>query len=1048
MARKKVAILGSGAAAMAAASEITSTPDWNEHFDVTIYTLGWRMGGKGASGRNADRAQRIEEHGLHVWLGFYDNAFRVIKRIYEENARPIDAPLATWRSAFTPIGSVLNVERVATPKHRHWTFHHMQVPCDREEPGVGDEIPDVHDAMKLAWRMFSEWLHGEVPFEVVDVAMPDSGPAWTSNRRRSTTRDDSRPHGHLWPHHAARDALRLARAVHEALRSLPPSGSHAGAGTHRSIIESLESLRELLRRTFARWLGRHDYVRTLLVYAEFLSASLLGAIRDGVVEHDWDAIDDYEWWEWLSRNGCDEVVKDSAIVRALYDFIFAYPCGDRSHPSCSAATMMRLVTRLWISYRGSMFWKMNAGMGDTIFAPMYEVLKKRGVRIEFFRKVVDLEPDDYGERIERIRIERQVELVSGREYQPLVDVKGLPCWPSEPLWDQIRDGGAIATRLREQGVTLESAWCHQRVGEPDVLTLGRDFDVVVLGIPVGALPAISQKLAYVDSRYREMLESVPTVETVASQVWLQPTLRSLGWQWPPTLSAGGNAPLDTYADMAHLLPVEDWSGPSVPQDLAYFCGVWECPAKAPLEDPEYPRRSQARAHRTAVAQYRDEMPPYWPQAKAPAGGAATDWDLLHAPNDVHGEERFAYQYWRANVSPDQRYTLALPGLNRVRLVTNETRFGNLLLAGDWTLNGLNAGTVEGSVMSGLQAAREICGRPKTIYGEPVLVKERITRARKGVPFVEVVAPQAIPGPVGISGMTLYAFALEASREGALQGYVDRTLNHPSRGAVRYEVLVDHLILYMATMARTWSMAPGLHAGWLPETDCGFWIPVGRMSGRGESAVVEDVALYPVAMYVDQPFTQVSGREIYGYPKGLGEFRAPAAPDDPGPYWLKTVLMRKYDPDREFRNDELWRIERVGTNDSVSVWGDSVSAFEMLRETFLGDAGRRLPPIRARNVLRQLLHAPTSMPMVFLKQFRAAHGETQACYQAILENVSRVTSFEGLGLMPGAYRFHTISSESVGLIEALGLRTEMDVIFAFWAKFDMVVGPGRLKWEAR
>ena len=89
-----------------------------------------------------------------------------------------------------------------------------------------------------------------------------------------------------------------------------------------------------------------------------------------------------------------------------------------------------------------------------------------------------------------------------------------------------------------------------------------------------------------------------------------------------------------------------------------------------------------------------------------------------------------------------------------------------------------------------------------------------------------------------------------------------------------------------------------------------------------------------------------------------------------------------------------------------------------------------------------------MPMVYLKQFRAAHGERHACYQAILENSSSVTKFDGLGLMPGSYRFKTIPTESVGLIEQLGLRPEMDVIFSFWTKFDMVVGPGRLMWEAR
>ena len=33
---------------------------------------------------------------------------------------------------------------------------------------------------------------------------------------------------------------------------------------------------------------------------------------------------------------------------------------------------------------------MNAGMGDTIFAPIYEVLKRRGVTFNFFHRVTSL----------------------------------------------------------------------------------------------------------------------------------------------------------------------------------------------------------------------------------------------------------------------------------------------------------------------------------------------------------------------------------------------------------------------------------------------------------------------------------------------------------------------------------------------------------------------------------------------------------------------------------------------------------------------------------
>src|SRR5437899_7553080 len=101
--RTRVAILGGGVGALAAAFEITESAADRERFEVTVYQLGWRLGGKGATGRNAAMGERIEEHGLHVWFGFYDNAFNMMRRCYDELGRPPGAPLATLADAFKPV---------------------------------------------------------------------------------------------------------------------------------------------------------------------------------------------------------------------------------------------------------------------------------------------------------------------------------------------------------------------------------------------------------------------------------------------------------------------------------------------------------------------------------------------------------------------------------------------------------------------------------------------------------------------------------------------------------------------------------------------------------------------------------------------------------------------------------------------------------------------------------------------------------------------------------------------------------------------------------
>ncbi len=51
--KKRIAVLGGGPASMAAVYEMTSKPGWNEQFDITVHQMGWRLGGKCASGRGS-----------------------------------------------------------------------------------------------------------------------------------------------------------------------------------------------------------------------------------------------------------------------------------------------------------------------------------------------------------------------------------------------------------------------------------------------------------------------------------------------------------------------------------------------------------------------------------------------------------------------------------------------------------------------------------------------------------------------------------------------------------------------------------------------------------------------------------------------------------------------------------------------------------------------------------------------------------------------------------------------------------------------------------
>ncbi|HEY6464048.1 MAG TPA: FAD-dependent oxidoreductase, partial [Polyangiaceae bacterium] len=67
----RVAILGGGMGGVAAAWALVHDAPPGVTYDVTIYEASWRLGGKCASGRNTGQGNRIEEHGIHILMGFY-----------------------------------------------------------------------------------------------------------------------------------------------------------------------------------------------------------------------------------------------------------------------------------------------------------------------------------------------------------------------------------------------------------------------------------------------------------------------------------------------------------------------------------------------------------------------------------------------------------------------------------------------------------------------------------------------------------------------------------------------------------------------------------------------------------------------------------------------------------------------------------------------------------------------------------------------------------------------------------------------------------------
>ena len=178
----------------------------------------------------------------------------------------------------------------------------------------------------------------------------------------------------------------------------------ADASAAGFLSESLEAVREAL--DYER---RPDHRRVWLLMS-LLVATVRGLIADNLITDPagFRAINDEEYGDWMLRHGAHPDVLEFPLVRGMYDMVFGYTDGDFERPSFAAGLAVMLTGIALFQYKGAFFWKMTAGMGDVVIAPIYQVLRRRGVRFEFFCRVDALHLDAQHQAVEAITVGRQV----------------------------------------------------------------------------------------------------------------------------------------------------------------------------------------------------------------------------------------------------------------------------------------------------------------------------------------------------------------------------------------------------------------------------------------------------------------------------------------------------------------------------------------------------------------------------------------------------------------------------------------------------------------
>ena len=174
-------------------------------------------------------------------------------------------------------------------------------------------------------------------------------------------------------------------------------------------VALLDRFIDSMREQIERFVLGDPPARRIWELIDLLAANIRGLVAAGLEgTDDFSELDEYNYDDWLRTNRIAERTLRSPLMRGAHDLALAYTDGDPRNPQLAAGQAINAACRFFFMYKGALFWRMKAGMGEVVFAPMYLALRSRGVKFRFFHRLDDIELSGDGTAVTRLKFWRQV----------------------------------------------------------------------------------------------------------------------------------------------------------------------------------------------------------------------------------------------------------------------------------------------------------------------------------------------------------------------------------------------------------------------------------------------------------------------------------------------------------------------------------------------------------------------------------------------------------------------------------------------------------------